>query len=242
MNYNIKINEFVGPLDLLLHLIKKSSMDIYDISISEITDQYLDYLHQMEKLDIEIASEYLVMASELMYIKSKALLPKKEEGDDPEEEELTEEGLKNRLEEYKKYKELTKSFKELEESRHEIYTKAPSNIEIITNKKNISDQDVSIDDLMKAFKKFLERKDKEKPLNTKITSKEYSVKKRKNDIKKYLLSKPKVEFTELFDIYNKSYIVVTFMSILELSKEEVVEITQKKNFDNIYIELKENKK
>ena len=242
MKYSIKIDEFEGPLDLLLHLIKDSNIDIYDISIDEITSQYLDYINQMESLDIEVDSEYLVMASELMLIKSKSLLPRNDEDtlDMDEEEELTKEALINRLVEYEKYKELTKDFKVLEEMRMNIYTKAPSNLSVITEEKFVNDTDIGVDDLVKAFEKFLIRKDKEKPLNTKITNKEYSVRKRKNDIKNYLLEKKCAEFTELFDIYNKSYIVVTFMSILELAKEDEVNLRQDRNFDNIYIELKGN--
>ena len=240
MDYSVKINEFEGPLDLLLHLIKESNIDVYDISIESITKQYLDYINQMEKLDIEIASSYLVMAAELMLIKSKSLLPiEKDDEEEVEELEDTREGLINKLVSYQKYKELTKDFKKLELDRKDIYTKSPSNLSNITDTKIVNDTDIGIDDLLKAFSMFLERKDKEKPLNTKITNKEYSVKKRKDDIKKYLLTKRKAEFRELFDIYTKSYIVVTFMSILELAKEEQVNLKQENNFDNIYIDLKE---
>lgn len=242
MKYSIKIDEFEGPLDLLLHLIKESNIDIYDISIDEITCQYLDYINQMENLDIEVDSEYLVMASELMLMKSKSLLPRNDEEVEETEDsdELTKEALINRLVEYEKYKELTKDFKELESMRMNIYTKAPSNLSTITDEKFVNDTDIGVDDLVRAFEKFLIRKDKEKPLNTKITNKEYSVRKRKLDIKNYLSEKKCAEFTELFDIYNKSYIVVTFMSILELAKENEVNLRQEKNFDNIYIELKNN--
>ena len=240
MEYSIKINEFEGPLDLLLHLIKESNINIQDISIDEITKQYLDYINSMQKLDIEVASVYLVMASELMLIKSISLLPKnKDNEEDADEEELSRESLINKLIEYEKYKELTKDLKNLELERKKIYTKAPTKIESITNNKLTNDTNITIDDLLEAFKEFLERKDKEKPLNTKITTKEFSVKKRKNDIKKYLKEKKKALFTELFDKYNKSYIVVTFISILELAKEDEISLTQEKNFSNIYIELKD---
>ena len=240
MEYSIKINEFEGPLDLLLHLIKESNINIQDISIDEITKQYLDYINSMQKLDIEVASVYIVMASELMLIKSISLLPKnKDNEEDADEEELSRESLINKLIEYEKYKELTKDLKNLELKRKKIYTKAPTKIESITNNKLTNDTNITIDDLLEAFKEFLERKDKEKPLNTKITTKEFSVKKRKNDIKKYLKEKKKALFTELFDKYNKSYIVVTFISILELAKEDEISLTQEKNFSNIYIELKD---
>ena len=243
MNYVVKIDEFSGPLDLLLHLIKKSNIDIYDISIEEITEQYLEYINQMEKLDIEVASEYLIMASELMLIKSASLLPNNNDTEEYEyiDEEISRENLINRLIEYEKYKELTKDFKKLENNRHNIYTKAPSKLENITHTKYTNDTDITVDDLLEAFSKFLERKNFEKPINTKITNKEYSVRKRKHDIKKYLQAKKKVEFKELFDIYNKSYVVTTFISILELAKEDEVILAQEENFNNIYIELKNKK-
>ena len=241
MNYSIKINEFEGPLDLLLHLIKESNIDIYDISIEEITNQYLEYINKMEELNIEIASSYLTMAAELMLLKSKSLLPiKKEEDEEIDESEDTKEKLITRLVEYQKYKEITKDLKTLEHQRKEFYIKSTSNLSNIVDEKIKNDTDIGIDDLLEAFSAFLERKDKEKPLNTKITNKEYSVKLRKNDIKNYLQQRKKAEFKELFNIYNKSYIIVTFISILELAKENQVNLTQEDNFANIYIELKEN--
>ena len=241
MDYSIKINEFEGPLDLLLHLIKESNIDIYEISIEEITNQYLEYINKMEELNIEVASSYLTMAAELMLLKSKSLLPsKKEEDEEIEDEEETREKLINRLVEYQKYKELTKDLKVLEQQRKEFYIKSPSNLSNITDEKIKNDTDIGIYDLLQAFSAFLERKDKEKPLNTKITNKEYSVKLRKNDIKNYLQQRKRAEFKELFNIYNKSYIIVTFISILELAKENQVNLTQENNFANIYIELKEN--
>ena len=240
MKYVVKINEFSGPLDLLLHLIKKNDIDIYNINIEEITEQYLNYIKEMEKLDIEVASEYLVMAAELMLLKSNSLLPNNKEEETIEiDEEISRENLINRLVEYQKYKELTKDFKKLEHKRKDIYTKAPMKVSDITNKKIINDTDITIEDLTSALTKFLERKEMEKPINTKITNKEYSVKKRKSAIKKFLKNKKKVEFTELFDIYSKSYIVVTFMSILELVNENEITISQKENFSNIYIKLKD---
>ena len=218
MEYCIKINEFEGPLDLLLHLVKESNIDIYDININEITTQYLNYIHKMEELNIDVASEYLVMAATLMEIKSKSLLPsQKEEETENIEEEESRETLIQKLIDYQKYKEITKDFKNLEASRKEIYTKAPSKLNEILDTKFTNDTDTTTDDLIKAFALFLERK---------------------NDIKSYLLTKGKAEFSELFTIYSKSFIVVTFLSILELAKEEEVILNQESNFDKIYIELK----
>ena len=237
MHYVTKINEFEGPLDLLLHLIKKSNIDIYDISLSDITDQYLEYIHQMEELNLDIASEYLVMSTELLEYKSRSLLPKKIE-DDKEEEDPKEELIK-RLVDYKKYKEITSEFKKLEDIRSEIYTKTPSNINEY-DEKVINNSELSVNDLISAFKKFIDRKEYEKPLNTKITTKELSVSDRIIKIKEILKTKNEVNFIDLFDKLTKEYVVVTFLSILEMSKNKEIEIKQDNNFGNIIIkEVKE---
>ena len=172
-NMDFRINEFEGPLDLLLHLIKESKMDIMDIEIEKITEQYMNYLDLQEKLNLEIASEYLVMASELIELKSKLLLPnvKNEEG----EEEDPREELVNRLFEYQAYKEITKVFQDKENLRKEIYTKSPENIRNYIEENTAITTDVTLDDLVDAFKKFLERKSDNKPLQTKITVNEISV-------------------------------------------------------------------
>ena len=239
MEYCIKINEFEGPLDLLLHLVKESNIDIYDININEITKGYLDYIHKMEELNIDVASEYLVMAATLMEIKSKSLLPSdKEIEDNQDEEEVSREALIQKLVDYQKYKDITKEFKSLELNRKNIYTKAPSKLNEMLDTKFVNDTDTTIDDLLKAFSMFLERKNMEKPVITRVTNKEYSVRKRKSDIKEFLQTKGRAEFSELFTIRSKSFVVVTFLSILELAKEEDVILTQEANFDKIYIELK----
>ena len=233
MDY-ITIDNFEGPLDLLLHLVKESNIDILNISIVEITDKYLEYINREQ--NINISSSYLVMAAELMYLKSKSLLPqtnKEEESD----EEITRENLINKLLEYKKYKELTPKFKTLEEERKKIYIKGPEKVSEYTE--NNYDGEASVEDLLNAFKKFLERKDLEKPLETTITSKEYSVKERKSGIRNILRTKRKAYLEELFEEYNKAYVVVTFLSVLEMVKEKDIIIKQDKNFDKILVELRD---
>ena len=234
MHYEVKINEFEGPLDLLLHLIKKANIDIYDISLEEITNQYLDYINSMKKLNLDIASEYLIMASELLEYKSKSLLPKKENEVDDYEEDPKEELIK-RLVDYKKYKEITSTFKELENIRSDIYTKSPSNISEY-GEKEVNNDNVTIDDLINAFKKFMDRKEFEKPIHTKITTKELSVSERMIGIRNVLKSRKSINFIDLFDNYTKSYVVVTFLSILEMSKNKEIVIIQDNNFSNIMIE------
>lgn len=230
------INDFEGPLDLLLHLIKESKMDIMNIEIESITKQYLDYLALQEKMNLEVASEYLVLASELLEIKSRLLLPKQkieveEEEIDPKEE------LINRLLEYQAYKEITKLLHSQEEKRKEIYTKIPENVNNYLNEEVTLDSDLSLDDLVEAFKKFLERKKETKPLKTKVTLNEISVSSRKHDIKRLLKEKKKVSFMELFEIPSKDYIVATFLAILEMAKSKEIKLTQKKEFDDIICEV-----
>ena len=239
MDYSIKIDEFEGPLDLLLHLIKESNINIQDIEINEITKQYLDYINKMEELNINVAASYLVMAAELMEIKSKSLLPNtEEENNDEDEEVISKENLINKLLEYEKYKNMVATFKDMEENRQNIYVKAPEKVSNYVDELIVNNNDTSIDDLVNAFKQFLERLDREKPITTKITTKEYSVKERKKNIRNILKEKKKVLFTDLFEERNAGFIVVTFLSILEMTKEKVVIIKQDANFKDITIELK----
>lgn len=236
MEYTITLPSFDGPLDLLLHLIKQSDIDICNISIVDITKQYLDYIQKMDELNLDIASEYLVMAAELVEMKSRVLLPTNE---DNEEEEDPREELIQKLLEYKYYKESTATFKELEEIRKEVYTREPSDLLEYKETNDDIDYGVSLDDLIDAFSKFLQSKEFQKPLNTKIANKELSVGKRCIQIRDILRTKKKVKFQELFDIITKEYVVVTFLAILNLSKKQELEIKQDKNFDNIILLTKE---
>lgn len=236
MEYEVKIDAFEGPLDLLLHLIKESKVDIWNIKIVDITDQYLNYIKSMERLNLNIASEYLVMASELMEIKSKLLLPRTKI--EEEEEEDPREVLIQKLIEYQKYKEMTKNFKELEEVRHEFYTKPPESLKEYVEEGTILNSDLSLDDLMSAFQKFLDRKKLEKPLSTTVTKREITVEERRRDIKKILKEKKKVDFFELFDNITNEYIVVTFLAVLEMAKKQELTIYQENNFDRIICEVK----
>ncbi len=237
MDYQFKINDFEGPLDLLLHLIKESKMDIMDIEIVKLTDQYVKYIETMENLNLTIASNYLVLAAELIHIKSKYLLPQNEEEQEEDSYEEAKEKLQNRLLEYERYKALTSDFKELEEKRKEFYTKVPTNISEYRSKEIKLNENVSVDDLVNAFQKFLERKKLSEPINTKITKKEISVEERIISIKSLLKQKKRVEFTELFDELTKSYVIVTFLSVLEMAKHHELRLVQENNFDKIYCEV-----
>ena len=236
MEYKFTIDKFQGPLDLLLHLIKESDIDIFDINISEVTQQYLNYIDSMEKLNLNIDSEYLVMAAELIEMKSRELLPNETSESDDDYEESPKDNLINRLIEYQKYKDLSLEFKNLESNRKLMYSKLPSELNEFKSDEVILD-DVSLDDLLKAFMEFQKRKELDKPLNTVVTRKEYSVHVRCNDIMKNLRKKGNMKFEELFEIKSKDYVVVTFLAILDLAKNGKLKIKQDRNLDEITLSV-----
>ena len=235
---NFCINDFEGPLDLLLHLIRSSKMDIYDINIESITKQYLEFINNNKDLSMDDSSEYLVMAAELIHLKSKLLLNKNDDEEDDEYEFNNEEDLRNLLIEYERIKGITDSFKDLEDKRSEFYTKLPSDLSEFKQEEKLNYGENDIDDLINAFELFLSRQKLNKPLNTKIMKKELSVKERTNQIRNILKTKKSCHFEDLFEELTKPYIVVTFLSILEMAKNNEILIKQDNNFGEISIEMK----
>lgn len=235
--YAIKIENFEGPLDLLCHLIDKNKMDIYDIKLSNITDQYVEYLNEMEELNLEIASEFLVMASTLLYLKSKNLLPKQNEED---EEELTEEELIKRIIEYKKYKEITKALK----NNYTIYSnrifKKEENIKL--PKQNI-EENFEKEIIFKTYKKLIEKNSVKINQNAKNIEKialtdTYTVASKVKEMFKILIKQKKFIFNKLFSIkkHNKQEVVTAFTGLLELSRRSKITTTQEEQFGDITVE------
>lgn len=246
VQYNVKIDAFEGPLDLLLHLINRYEIDIYDIPVAQITEQYMAYIHAMQELQLDIASEYLVMAATLLAIKSKMLLPKHEEEILDENVELPEsdprEELMQRLLEYKKYKEAAQTLKKKEEERALLFTKPPSDLSMYVDEKEMMKQplDVNVYDMLGALSKLLRRKKLQKPLHTKITRQDISIEKRMEEILEELSrTKTRKNFYDLFPHYDRGYIVVTFLAILELLKKNEIIIEQERNFADIFISRNE---
>ena len=234
--YSIKLEKFEGPLDLLCHLIDKNKMDIYDINISEITDQYIDYINQMEKINLDITSEFLVMASTLIYLKSKKLLPKV----DNEVEEITEEELIRRIIEYKKYKEITKKLKEAYLLNSKKYYKGPE--EIILPKQRI-EKKYSTDIIPNIYQSLLyTNKDKinENASNIeKIAITEtYSVGDKVKDMYKALIKYKKFTFNKLFSLkkHSKNEVVTAFTGLLEMSRRNKIITEQDKLFGDIEVQ------
>lgn len=234
--YAIKIDNFQGPLDLLCHLIDKNKMSIHDINLSEITDQYIDYLRQQEKLNLEIASEFLVMASTLLFLKSKNLLPKQEE----EEEELTEEELIRRIIEYKKFKEISKVLKESYSEYSNRYFKQTEEIEL-PKRKIEKDYDNTM--IPNIYGELVERNSQKINQNAKNIEKiaiteNYTVASKVKEMFKVLVKQKRFVFNKLFSIkkHNKQEVVTAFSGLLELSRRSKVETIQEELFGDITVE------
>ena len=238
MNYEIHLENFEGPMDLLLHLVKETKLDIYEIQMSQIIESYLSYIKSLQELNIDIGSEFLVMASSLLHLKSKKLLGKETEevAEDDEYNITSEEDLKNKILEYEKYKNITKELQELEMKRKEVFTKIPENLKNYQEKQELINDGLTEDDLLKALLKVEERLRYKEPLETKITKKEISVKDRIVSIREILIKKTKCHFEDLFEAANKEYIIATFLAILEMSKQKEILLKQDGLFESILVE------
>ena len=234
--YAIKIENFEGPLDLLCHLIEINKMNIYDIQINEITDQYIQYLNQMEEMNLEIASEFVVMASTLLYLKSKKLLPKQEE----EEEEVTEEELIRRIIEYKKFKEISKVLKQNYIQNGNRYYKNQENIELPKQKLK-KDYDNTV--IPNIYNKLIERNRVKINQNAKNIEKialveNYTVASKVKEMFKVLVKQKRFVFNKLFSLnkHNRQEVVTAFSGLLEMSRRKKVETTQEELFGDITVE------
>ena len=234
---NLCINDFEGPLDLLLHLVRTAKMDIYTIDTKYIIDEYLKFIDSLPKDDLDEASEYLVMASELIHLKSRLLLNLDTEAEDDSEFSInSEEDLKNKLIEYERYQNITGVFKELEEKRSEFFTKVPENLTEYIEKEKISDEVMDPDLLKEALLELQKRMSYQKPLNTKITRREISVEDRVNKVREFLNARKTAKFTDFFEDYSKEMVVATFLAILDMCKNKEIKLTQEDNFGEILIE------
>jgi segregation and condensation protein A len=244
MGINVKIDIFEGPLDLLLHLIKNAEVDIYDIPIAEITDQYIAYLKAMEELDLEVASEFLVMAATLIEIKSKMLLPRKKNLDDEiAADEDPRKELVEKLIEYKKYKGFASVLKEINESTT-LFFKSPEIIDDIENQE-IFFKNITVENLMVAFKKVVDSYEnrynkKSDDINDSLKLDEYKIEDKIETIKRMVLKDGKVYFSCFFiNARDRMEVVVTFLAMLELIKLKVIKAIQYRNYDDITIEGQE---
>ncbi len=231
--YEVKLQIFEGPLDLLLFLIKKEEIDIYEISISKIAKQYLEYVEFIQMFDLDIAGEFIVMAATLMRIKVKTMLsPMGEE--DEEVEDFKSELVKNLLE-YKRYKEASESFSEFESEERQRFIRSFSYEQEVKQTIDYSlSEEYSIFDLMSILKSVLDRKPQVNYYN--IKSEEGSIEENIELILKLIDTEEKLSFVEMVSEYtDKMLIILTFLALLELTKQRLVYLVQVKNFQDIYI-------
>lgn len=234
--YEVKLSTFEGPLDLLLHLINELEIDIYDIPVSEITDQYMAYIKEMQEIELDIASEYLVMAATLLQMKSAMLLPKQEIEYEDEYEEDPREQLIQRLIEYERFKQAAEKLKEKELDENQLYTRPPIIFEELMEQSEPLQGEVPVYEMIHALKNVLQRKKWNEPLETTVTRMEISIEERMDEIVALLKEKKdQVAFDELFPFPNREHIVTTFLAVLQLLKANAIECYQKEHFQPIII-------
>ena len=244
MKYKIILESFEGPLDLLLHLIDEAKIDIYDIPINEITEQYIEYITKMEELDLKVTSEFLVMAATLLEIKSKMLLPQLKKESDSEQLDMEEIDprieLVKRLVEYKKYKYASKELQNFEKVQRKIYYKPKEDLSYLVE----DDEKLEKVDLNKLVDTLndllLKNKKAQTSINiSEVQKEEYTLDECVEKIKEKLKEEEIIKFSDLFNKNsNRKEIIVTFLSVLELIRVKYITIYQKDNFSDILIRKK----
>ena len=236
MGYKLRLEMFEGPLDLLLYLIKKSDIDIYDIPITEITDQYLEYIDTMKTLDLNMIGDFLVMAATLMHIKSRMLLPPDPLAQEEEEEDPRNE-LVRRLEEYKKFKEIAEQLKGKEGLRQDLFPRMLDEAALNDLKEDAKEVliEATLFDLINALSQALKKVPEAKTYE--VTQEEFTVEHKIHAILHILIEQDSLNLGELFSrSVNKMEVVVTFMAILELIRLKEIVCVQRRLFDDIVIQ------
>jgi len=234
MTYKVKLELFEGPLDLLLYLIKKEEIDLYDIPIAKITDQYLEYLELMKLLDLDIAGEFLVMAATLIHIKSKMLLPPDETDTQEQEEADPRAELVKRLLEYKKFKEAASELSHMETHQKHFFSRVGPGFELPRQVSEDEFFEATLFDLITAFTKVL--KDIPRDVFHKVIKDEFTISEKIHDIIHMLVEKKKLIFTELFKAAKSKFEIITiFLALLELIKIREVVVMQHVPFGDIEI-------
>lgn len=237
--YRVQLNNFEGPLDLLLFFIKRDELDIYDIPISYITEQFLEYLHVLEELDLDVASEFILMASMLMSIKAKMMLPREES----EEEELDETDpryeLVQRLLEYKRYKEMAEKMADIDEQARKQFMRGyPQADEVERQATGEALQDVTMFHLIAAFKKVLQDIERKNVVH-RVEKVDTTIEDQTEYVISTLQEKGRSSFMELCrGLKNKIFVVVTFLAVLEMIKEQQIDLYLEEDPTQFYLDLK----
>lgn len=234
-DYKIKLDAFEGPMDLLMHLIEKNKIDIYDIPIAELTRQYLDYLDKFREFNIEFASSFLVMAATLLQIKSRMMLPKTEKPTDEEEEDPRFE-LVQRILEYRKFKEVSSVLGNMASIQERFVGREPMELPV----HHLPPGNLSLNALVEAFRTVLLVKEELTIPKALVEPEAYNIKDKMEDILSLLgRGRGKLLFSEAFHFGSRSELVVTFLALLELIKLRTVTIKQQRIFAEIYICIRE---
>lgn len=246
MSYEVKVDAFSGPLDLLLHLIQRLEIDIYDIPVAEITAQYMDHIHAMQVLELDEASEYLVMAATLLAIKSRMLLPIHEgELDDSEfivDEPDPRDELVQRLIEYKKYKEAAQQLQQQAEEQAKLYYRPAEDLSAYAKDEQLVlfDDTGNVYDMLAAFQKMLHRRKLQQPLATRVTRQGITISAQmKNVFTSLQRAGGRSHFEDLFEHYDREIVIATFLSVLEMMKRQMITIEQQSNFAELIIVLQQ---
>lgn len=237
MEYQVTVDQFTGPLDLLLHLIKEHDMDLLDLDVAAVCDQYLAYIQTMDPSLLEAVSEYLVMAAWLIEMKSKLLLPKPEI-DEEDDYEAERKRMIERLIEKNRINGILEAFEASYDKRQTMHSKIPSALEeYLPSGEETIPEGMEVYDLIKAMQRVMQRRALLQPLESKIARVEISIDERTEQIRSYFFRhKDKtVDFEDLFDEGDRYFAIVTFLSILVLVKNSELLITQSGNFEKIYL-------
>ena len=237
MEYQVTVDQFTGPLDLLLHLIKEHDMDLLDLDVAAVCDQYLAYIQTMDPSLLEAVSEYLVMAAWLIEMKSKLLLPKPEI-DEEDDYEAERKRMIERLIEKNRINGILEAFEASYDKRQTMHSKIPSALEeYLPSGEETIPEGMEVYDLIKAMQRVMQRRALLQPLESKIARVEISIDERTEQLRSYFLRhKDKtVDFEDLFDEGDRYFAIVTFLSILVLVKNSELLITQSGNFEKIYL-------
>lgn len=237
--YRVQLNNFEGPLDLLLFFIKRDELDIYDIPISYITNQYLEYVNLMEELDLDVASEFILMASMLMSIKAKMMLPREEDDNDEIDETDPRYELVQKLLEYKRYKEMATKMADMDEETRKHYKRGYADADNVDQQATGEAlKDVTLFDLISAFRKVLTDIERQRVVH-KVGKIEATIEEQAEFVLNTLSNSGRQTFSSLCkDLTNRVVIVVTFLAILEMIKEQQINLFLEEDPTDFYIDLK----
>ncbi|MCR5175835.1 MAG: segregation/condensation protein A [Anaerovibrio sp.] len=233
--YSVRLESFEGPMELLMHLIEKNKIDIYDIPIAELTEQYIEYLDQFREFNLDIASEFLVMAATLLQIKSRMMLPKPVKVSEDQDVEDPRQELIQRILEYRRYKEVSNVLEDMQAKQERYFTRQPMELPV----HHLPPDNLSMKDLLHAFNNVLAMHRELKIPDALVEPEEYTVSEKMELILSLLNSNGgKVKFEEAFSCGNRSELITTFLAVLELIKLKTIKVWQQDRFSDIYISIR----